>query len=54
LEHPPSRGIVMLLPNNRMEQGWWQRLVEPFRDRVGSPLSTRKLAGPDPVHEGRT
>lgn len=23
--------IVMLLPANRTEQGWWQRQVEPFR-----------------------
>lgn len=25
--------IVMLLPANRTEQGWWQTLVEPHRDR---------------------
>ncbi len=25
--------IVMLLPANRTEQGWWQDLVEPYRDR---------------------
>jgi phage N-6-adenine-methyltransferase len=25
--------IVMLLPANRTEQGWWQRQVEPFRDK---------------------
>jgi phage N-6-adenine-methyltransferase len=24
--------IVMLLPANRTEQGWWQELVEPWRD----------------------
>lgn len=24
--------IVMILPANRTEQGWWQDLVEPFRD----------------------
>lgn len=24
--------VVMLLPANRTEQGWWQRQVEPFRD----------------------
>jgi phage N-6-adenine-methyltransferase len=30
--------IVMLLPANRTEQGWWQDLVEPFRDRDLSPL----------------
>jgi phage N-6-adenine-methyltransferase len=24
--------IVMLLPANRTEQGWWQRQVEPYRD----------------------
>lgn len=28
--------IVMLLPNNRCEQGWWQELVEPYsRSRLG-------------------
>ena len=27
--------IVMLLPANRTEQGWWQELVEPFRDGGG-------------------
>ena len=27
------RGIVMLLPANRTEQGWWQDWVEPFRLR---------------------
>ncbi len=25
--------IVLLLPANRTEQGWWQRLVEPYRDQ---------------------
>lgn len=25
--------VVMLLPANRTEQGWWQQLVEPWRDR---------------------
>jgi phage N-6-adenine-methyltransferase len=25
--------IVMLVPANRTEQGWWQRQVEPYRDR---------------------
>ena len=25
--------IAMLLPASRTEQGWWQRLVEPLRDR---------------------
>lgn len=37
--------VVMLLPANRTEQGWWQTMVEPFRDRVGSPLRTEFLAG---------
>jgi phage N-6-adenine-methyltransferase len=27
--------VVMLLPANRTEQGWWQRGVEPFRDKPG-------------------
>lgn len=24
--------VVMLLPANRTEQGWWQDLIEPYRD----------------------
>jgi phage N-6-adenine-methyltransferase len=28
--------VVMLLPANRTEQKWWQKLVEPFRDRSES------------------
>lgn len=35
--------VVMLLPNNRAEQRFWQDLVEPFRDRPGSILTTRNL-----------
>jgi phage N-6-adenine-methyltransferase len=27
--------VVMLLPANRTEQGWWQRHVEPHRDKGG-------------------
>jgi len=26
--------VVMLLPANRTEQGWWQRQVEPYRDKL--------------------
>ncbi len=37
--------IVMLLPANRVEQGWWQDLVEPFRDRTGQPLRVQFLPG---------
>ncbi len=37
--------IVMLLPANRAEQGWWQEQVEPFRDRLLSPLRTEFLPG---------
>lgn len=37
--------IVMLLPANRVEQGWWQDLVEPRRDRDGSPLRVEFLRG---------
>jgi hypothetical protein len=29
-----ARLVVMLVPANRTEQGWWQRLVEPYRDRA--------------------
>lgn len=37
--------IVMLLPANRTEQGWWQTLVEPFRDRAGSRMRVEFIAG---------
>lgn len=37
--------IVLLLPANRVEQAWWQDLVEPFRDRGESPLSVEFLRG---------
>lgn len=44
-EHPGTRGIVMLLPANRVEQRWWQDHVEPYRDRPGSPLHVEFLPG---------
>jgi phage N-6-adenine-methyltransferase len=37
--------VVMLLPANRTEQGWWQDLIEPARDRRGSPLRVEFLPG---------
>lgn len=37
--------VVMLLPANRTEQGWWQEMVEPFRDREGSPLRAEFMPG---------
>lgn len=37
--------IVMLLPASRTEQQWWHLYVEPYRDRPGSPLTTRFLKG---------
>ena len=36
--------VVMLVPANRTEQGWWQRQVEPRRDR-GEGLSVEFLPG---------
>jgi phage N-6-adenine-methyltransferase len=36
--------VVMLLPNNRCEQKWWQKHVEPFRDR-GQGVNVRFLKG---------
>lgn len=36
--------IVMLLPANRAEQGWWQRHVEPYRDK-GHAFSVEFLPG---------
>lgn len=44
-EHLDTDGIAMLLPANRTEQGWWQQMVEPFRDRAGSALSVLFLPG---------
>lgn len=29
--------IVMILPANRTEQGWWQNHIEPFRDGRADP-----------------
>ncbi len=36
--------IVMLLPANRTEQGWWQRHVEPHRDHRG-PIRVEFMPG---------
>jgi phage N-6-adenine-methyltransferase len=36
--------VVMLLPANRTEQGWWQDLVEPYRDQRNG-LSVEFLRG---------
>lgn len=43
-EFEDTRGIVMILPANRTEQTWWQKLVEPRRDR-GSGLTVEFLPG---------
>lgn len=37
--------IVMLLPANRTEQGWWQEYIERFRDRPASRLKVEFLPG---------
>lgn len=37
--------IVMLLPANRTEQGWWQDYVEPFRERSFASLRVEFLRG---------
>lgn len=37
--------VVMLLPANRCEQKWWQRHIEPFRDRNPVSLTTTFLPG---------
>ena len=44
--------VVMLLPANRTEQGWWQRRVEPVRDRPGGGPE-RVPARSAEVHRGR-
>jgi hypothetical protein len=43
LSEPKAELIVMLLPANRTEQGWWQKHIEPFRDRAMSRLTTEFL-----------
>ncbi|HEY8881907.1 MAG TPA: DNA N-6-adenine-methyltransferase [Dermatophilaceae bacterium] len=45
VEAPGTRGIVMLLPATRTEQKWWQRQVEPHRDRPGSDFCVEFLPG---------
>jgi len=40
-----SRGIVILAPANRTEQGWWQDYIEPYRDQPDSPLRVEFLRG---------
>lgn len=37
--------VVMLIPANRTEQGWWQELVEPHRDRPGAVIRTEFVRG---------
>ena len=37
--------IAMIVPANRTEQGWWQQLIEPARDRPGGRLATRFYPG---------
>ncbi len=37
--------IVMLVPANRTEQGWWQRWVEPRRDGRSGQLAVEFLPG---------
>lgn len=44
-EWKTTDGIAMLLPANRTEQNWWQHLIEPHRDRAGSPLRVLFLPG---------
>ncbi len=44
-EHERAEVIAMLLPSNRTEQRWWQDMIEPKRDRPGSPLTVEFLPG---------
>ncbi len=46
-EFVQAKGIVMLVPANRCEQGWWQDNVEPFRDTPHGPLRTEFRRGRD-------
>lgn len=40
-----AKAIVLLVPANRCEQGWWQDLVEQHRDRDGGMLRVEFLRG---------
>lgn len=55
--HPPLTELVnefetvtFLLPANRTEQGWWQELIEPVRDRPSADVvvSTHFIKGRRP------
>lgn len=37
--------VVMMIPANRTEQGFWQELVEPHRDQIDGLLRTMNLPG---------
>jgi len=51
-ERPQS--AVLLMPNNRQEQPFWQDMIEPFRDRPGSILTTRFIRKRRPfLHRGQ-
>src|SRR5215475_10049926 len=43
--NPPYSDIAPWIRHARTEQQWWQLMVEPFRDRAGSPLTTTFLPG---------
>jgi len=46
--------VALLLPNNRDEQPFFQQLIEPYRDRAGSILTTRNLPKRRPfLHHGQ-
>ena len=40
-----AEAIVMLVPANRTEQGWWQRWVEPYRDQAQFDFRVEFLPG---------
>lgn len=49
----PAEMSCLLLPANRQEQPFWQKNIEPYRDRAGSILTTRFLAKRRPfLHMG--
>src|SRR5512146_2479857 len=51
----PAELVCILLPNNRAEQPFYQELIEPFRDRPGSVLTTRNLPKRRPfLYKGAT
>jgi phage N-6-adenine-methyltransferase len=45
MEEVAAQVVVLLLPANRCEQGWWQDHIEPVRDQQDGVVTTRFIRG---------